>query len=175
MKSYTTVAKRYWMAWSVKNKKKRELRNASQSTSKKRSTYFAFSEIHISPKEEMEVLIHYFQLLRPRYQLEHCITKFTKRKKMNAIFVMHWVKINLGSSLFSFYQGMVRTIKMSFLQKKNIIWDQCHFASSAESWTQTSIFLPRTDCGLIEGKLNTDNIIRSISFNDITNLKKFLF
>ena len=25
MKSYTTVAKRYWMAWSVKNKKKREL------------------------------------------------------------------------------------------------------------------------------------------------------
>ena len=69
----------------------------------------------------MEVLIHYFQLLRPRYQLEHCITKFTKRKKMNAIFVMHWVKINLGSSLISFYQGMVRTITMSFLQKKNII------------------------------------------------------
>ena len=172
MKSYTTVAKRYWMAWSVKSKKKRELQ---VSLPLRRSTYFAFSEIHISPKKEMEVLIHHFQLLRPRYQLEHCITKFTKRKKMNAIFVMHWVKINLGSSLFSFYQGMVRTIKMSFLQKKNIIWDQCHFASSAESLTQTSIFLPRTDCGLIEGKLNTDNIIRSISFNDITNQKKFLF
>ena len=98
----------------------KEKGTASQSTSKKRSTYFAFSEIHISPKEEMEVLIHYFQLLKPRYQLEHC-HQVHQEKKMNAIFVMHWVKINLGSSLFSFYQGMVRTIKMSFLQKKNII------------------------------------------------------
>ena len=62
-----------------------------------------------------------------------------------------------------------------FFTKEKYNWDQCHFASSAESLTQTSIFLPRTDCGLIEGKLNTDNIIRSISFNVITNQKKFLF
>ena len=31
---------------------------------------------------------------------------------------MHWVKIYLGSSLFSFYQGMVRTMKMSFYKRK---------------------------------------------------------
>ena len=40
---------------------------------------------------------------------------------MNIKFVMHWVKIYLGSSVFSFYQGMVRTMKISFYKlKKNI-------------------------------------------------------
>ena len=34
---------------------------------------------------------------------------------------MHRVKIFLRSSLFSFYQGMVRTMKMSFYGKKNIL------------------------------------------------------
>ena len=34
---------------------------------------------------------------------------------------MHRVKIFLSSSLFSFYQGMVRTMKMSFFRKKNIL------------------------------------------------------
>ena len=36
---------------------------------------------------------------------------------------MHWVKIYVGLSLFSFYQGnMVRTMKMSFYKlKKNIM------------------------------------------------------
>ena len=34
---------------------------------------------------------------------------------------MHGVKIFLSSSLFSFYQGMVRTVKMSFFRKKNIL------------------------------------------------------
>ena len=57
--------------------------------------------------------------LRPNYQLwEHCITK---RKKKKIKFVMHRVKIFLSSSLFSFYQGMVRTMKMSFFRKKNIL------------------------------------------------------
>ena len=46
----------------------------------------------------------------------------TREKKMNIKFVMHWVKIYLsGSSLFCFYQGMVRTMKKRFLQKKNIL------------------------------------------------------
>ena len=31
---------------------------------------------------------------------------------------MHRVKILLCSSLFSFYQGMVRTMKMSFTERK---------------------------------------------------------
>ena len=34
---------------------------------------------------------------------------------------MHRVKIFLSSSLFSFYKGMVRTMKMSFFRKKNIL------------------------------------------------------
>ena len=34
---------------------------------------------------------------------------------------MHGVKIFLSSSLFSFYQGMVRTMKMSFFRKKNTV------------------------------------------------------
>ena len=46
---------------------------------------------------------------------------------------MHRVKIYLGSSLFSFYQGMVRTMKMSFYRRK-LYWDQCHSAYSAESF-----------------------------------------
>ena len=31
---------------------------------------------------------------------------------------MHRVKIYLGSSLLSFYQGMIRTMKMSFYKRK---------------------------------------------------------
>ena len=43
-------------------------------------------------------------------------TKFHQQeKKINIKFVMHRVKIYLdGSSLLSFYQGMLRTMKMSF-------------------------------------------------------------
>ena len=172
MKSYTTVAKRYWMTWSVQNK--REGNCKSVYLQEKVNILCIQWNTHLSKREDggFNSLFSTVKATIPARIICHQVHQ---EKKMNAIFVMHWVKINLGSSLFSFYQGMVRTIKMSFLQKKNIIWDQCHFASSAESLTQTSIFLPRTDCGLIEGKLNTDNIIRSISFNDITNLKKFLF
>ena len=51
-------------------------------------------------------------------------------EKMNIKFVMHRVKIYLnGSSLFSFYQGMLRTMKISF-NKRKIYWDLCHFAYS---------------------------------------------
>ena len=62
----------------------------------------------MSPKEEME-FNSLFKSLRPNYQLEYLITK--RKKKRNVIFVMHRVKIYLGSSLFSFYQGMVRIQK----------------------------------------------------------------
>ena len=42
-----------------------------------------------------------------------------EKKKMNVKFVMHRFKIYLsGSSLFSFYKGMVRTMKMSFYKRK---------------------------------------------------------
>ena len=58
-----------------------------------------------------------------------------QEKKMNIKFVMHRVKIYLnGSSLFSFYQGMLRTMKMSFYKRK-ISWDLCHFAYSTESFS----------------------------------------
>ena len=56
-------------------------------------TFSTFSRIKISPKEEME---GYFKL----------------EQKKNII------QISLGSSLFSFNQGMVSYLKMSFLNKK---------------------------------------------------------
>ena len=59
-----------------------------------------------------------------------------QEKKMNIKFVMHRVKIYLsGSSLFYFYQGMLRTKKMSFYKRK-ISWDLCHFAYSTESFSR---------------------------------------
>ena len=58
-----------------------------------------------------------------------------QEKKMKIKFVMHRVKIYLnGSSLFSFYQGMLRTMKMSFYKRK-ISWDLCHFAYPTESFS----------------------------------------
>ena len=45
-----------------------------QPTSEERSTYFTFSEIQISPKEEMDVY-SLFLLLTPNYQLEHGINR----------------------------------------------------------------------------------------------------
>ena len=90
---------------------------ASQSTSEERFTYFTFSKIQISQKEEMEVnsLFLIIKAKLPARALPH------QEKKMNIIFVIHQAKIYLGSGLFSFYQGMVRTMKMSFLEKKNMI------------------------------------------------------
>ena len=90
---------------------------ASQPTSEERSTYFTFSEIQISPKEEMEVNSQFliFKAKLPARALHH------QEKKMNIIFVIHQAKIYLGSGLFSFYQGMARTMKMSFYKRKNII------------------------------------------------------
>ena len=41
-----------------------------------------------------------------------------QEKKMNIIFVIHQAKIYVGLGLFSFYQGMVRTKKMSFYKRK---------------------------------------------------------
>ena len=58
-----------------------------------------------------------------------------QEKKMNIKFVMHRVKIYLnGSSLFSFYQGMLRTMKMSFYKRK-ISLDLCHFAYPTKSFS----------------------------------------
>ena len=57
-----------------------------------------------------------------------------QEKKMNIKFVMHRVKIYLNG-LFSFYQGILRTMKMSFYKRK-ISWDLCHFAYSTESFSR---------------------------------------
>ena len=116
MKSYTTGAKRYWMAWSVTHEKKNE-------------------GITSQPTSEGRGRIHCFYLLTPNYQLwEHCITK---RKKMKRKFVIHRVKIFLSSSLFSFYQGMVKTMKMNFYRKKNIV----------SRYTQILVEFPRLMAG----------------------------
>ena len=56
-------------------------------------------------------LIQYFLLLRPNYQLEHWITS---REKNEYKICYASGQIHLGSSLFSFYQEMIRTMKMSF-------------------------------------------------------------
>ena len=73
----------------------REMADCKQST-EDRSTYCTFStfsRIKISPKEEME---GYFKLEQKIYIIQ----------------------ISLGSSLFSFNQGMVSYLKMSFSNKK---------------------------------------------------------
>ena len=87
---------------------------ASQPTSEERSTYFTFSKILISPNEEKEVnsLFLIIKAKLPARALHH------QEKKMNIIFAIHHAKIYLGSSLFFFYQGMVRTMKMSFYKRK---------------------------------------------------------
>ena len=51
---YTSGAKQYWIAWPVKHEKKRELQ-VSVTPKKGPHAHSAFSEIQISPKEEMEV------------------------------------------------------------------------------------------------------------------------
>ena len=56
---------------------------------------------------------------------------------------MHRVKIFVSSSLFSFYQGMVRTMKMSFFRKKNIL--------SASRYTQILVEFPRLMASSSEG------------------------
>ena len=89
---------------------------ANQPTSEERSTYFTFSEIQISPREEMEVN-SLFLIIKAKLPAR---VLHQKRKKLNVIFVMHRVKIYLDSILFffSFYQGIVRTVKMSFYKWK---------------------------------------------------------
>ena len=94
-----------------------------------------------------------------------------QEKKMNVMFVMHWVKIYVGSSLFFFYHQMVRTSKMSFYKRK-ILFEisgtlpTLQKASGSVLKTmcgrlaQTSInSQPATDCGLIEGKPSTDIVV----------------
>ena len=67
------------------HEKKRELHNCKPN-SQERFTYFAFSEIQISPKEEMEInsLFLITGVLRPKnmYQLEHCTIKRGKKHKI---------------------------------------------------------------------------------------------
>ena len=78
-------------------------------------TLDSFSEIQISPKEETEVnsLFFIIDAKLPAKVLHH-----QEKKNEYNQFVLHRVKIYHGSSLFYFYQGMVRTIKMSFLKRK---------------------------------------------------------
>ena len=97
------------------HERKRELQVMISVPLKKRSTYFTFSEIQISPIEEMEVS-SLFLTIKAKLT---ATTFHQQEKKMKIKFVMHRVKIYLnGSSLFSFYQGMLRTMKMSFYKRK---------------------------------------------------------
>ena len=104
---------------------------------------------------------------------------------MNIIFVVHQAKIYLSSGLFSFYQGMVRIMKMSFC-KRNIYFEiSATLPTSQESfrfwdknyvvfWLEQAYSQPATDCGLIEGKLSTETVVpRSISFNDTAIVRNF--
>ena len=78
-----------WMAWSVKHKKKRELQ-VSLPLNKGLHTFNQHSVQYIaSPREKHE-------------QKTCCASG----------------QIYIGSSLYSFYQGMVRTMKMSFYIRK---------------------------------------------------------
>ena len=50
---------------------------------------------------------------------------------------MHGVKIFLSSSLFSFYQGMVRTVKMSFLSRyTQVLVEFVRLMAGSSEWTR---------------------------------------
>jgi len=126
-KSYTTGAKRYLKILPdqlVKHEKKRELQ--VRLLPKKVPHTLHSLKIYKSLQKRRWKLIHYFLLLRPNYSLEHYITKRKKEYK---------ICYASGQNLpwFKFYQGMVRTMKMSFYNRK-IYLDQCLFAYSTESF-----------------------------------------
>ena len=156
MKSYTTGAKRYWMAWSVKHKKKRKF--TSQPSSEERSTYFTFSEIQITPKEDMAVN-SLFLIIKAKLSAR-ALHHPREREKMNTKFVMHRIKFTLVQACFS----ITRDHENDFLHNKNISWNQRHFACSTESFrfrNENYVYKilvlaysePATDYVLIEGRI----------------------
>ena len=145
-----------------------------------RSKYFTFSEIQISPKGEMEVssLFLIIKAKLPATALHH------QEKKMNIILICYTSGQNLPWFMF-ILPGNGKDYENEFLQRKKIIWNQCHFAYSTESfrfctekyvvfWLKQAYSQPATDCGLIEGTLSTDTVVpRSISFNDTAIVRNF--
>ena len=124
LKSRPTGAKRYWMAWSVK--RKGNCKSWSAYLWRKVHILYIQWNTNLSKREDGSLIIKAKLTATTFHQQE---------KKMNIKFVMHRVKIYLsGSSLFYFYQGMLRTMKMSFYKRK-ISWDLCHFAYSTESFS----------------------------------------
>ena len=77
---------------------------------------------------------------------------------------MHRVKIYLGSILFFFYQGIVRTVKMSFYKWKmkfeisGTAYSTENFRFRTENflvfWLKQAYSQPASECGLIEEKLS---------------------
>ena len=159
MKSYTTGAKRYWMAWSVKDKKKRKF--TSQSSSQERSTYFTFSEIQITPKEDMAVN-SLFLIINAKLPTR-ALHQPRERKK----WIQSLLCIGSNSPWFKLVFLLPvndRDNENEFLQNKNISWNQCHFAYSTESFrfrTENYVYKilslaysePATDYVLIESRI----------------------
>ena len=127
LKSRTTGAKRYQMAWSVKHERKGNCKSWSAYLWRKVHILYIQWNTNLSKRGDGSLIIKAKLTATTFHQQE---------KKMNTKFVMHRVKIYLnGSSLFSFYQGMLRTMKMSFYKRK-ISWDLCQFAYSTESFSR---------------------------------------
>ena len=93
--------------------KEKGIASHDQPTSEERSTYFTFSEIQISPKEEMEVS-SLFLIIKAKLT---ATTFHQQEKKMNIKFVMHRVKIYLNG-LFSFYREFYGLWKWVFTKEK---------------------------------------------------------
>ena len=99
-------------------------------------------QVNLPLRKEMWrfTIFNSFKAKLPARRLHHQEKKKKKKRK----FVMHRVKIWLCSSLlFSFYQGMVRTMKMSFTEKKNI----------PRRYTQILVEFPRLVAGSSEWTL----------------------
>ena len=98
------------MARPVEHERKRELQVILPL---KKGPHTLHSVIYKSLQKRRLKLIHYFLLLRPNYQLEHCITK----RKTNEYKICYVSGQNLPwfNKFINFLlQGMVRTMKMSF-------------------------------------------------------------
>ena len=115
MKSYTSGAKRYWMAWSVDHKEKRELLVSLPP----RNVHILYVQQWNTKEMEVNSLL-----------LKHCFAspRGKKRKKLLCIgSKLPWFKfvfLSLGND---------KDYDNECLRKKNVIWDQCHFAFSTKS------------------------------------------
>ena len=103
------------MARPVEHERKRELQVILPL---KKGPHTLHSVIYKSLQKRRLKLIHYFLLLRPNYQLEHCITK----RKTNEYKICYVSGQNLVQQVYKFpFTGNGKDYENEFLKEKNIL------------------------------------------------------